>query len=370
MKNNSNNKATEKNNPQKLELYSKDYFENYPKMVKNNQDILQPNNNLVAAKTRQATFFAEIIAKNEEISKLNSKLAKVNARLDEIMAQNESKDKEINEVNARSANLIARRELQVLKIRELNRELQYEIEVRQKTEQKLKRSNDAKDRFLSIIAHDLKNPLISFVDFSTILKEHFESFSKEEIIEMIDDLHTSAQNMQILLENLLEWAKSQTNQLEVNPETYRLKPVFNETLSVCIQHANSKNIQIETKISDDISVWADKNLLSTVIRNLLSNAIKFSESNSKISAYAIPAGNKILVSIKDNGIGISENKMEKLFQVDSKVTSLGTAKERGTGLGLILCKEFVEQNGGVLSVESKSGEGSIFSFTVPAAKMN
>ena len=404
-----NNKPNERNilnsnkeYMQSIDIKYDDSYRNYLEWLNDNQNLIHLNNTLARVNAESATIVADLEEKYDELSLLNSKLAKANVLSAELMAEIEEKNEKLSqsndslaeanahaadlmavvelkdeqiqklnkalaEVNARSANLVARRELQVVSIRELNRELQYEIEVRQKTEENLKKSNEAKDRFFSIIAHDLRNPFISFVNLVTVLKEHAESFTKEEIIELISDLHSSAQNTQILLENLLEWSKTQTNQLEVKPKNYRLLSIFDETMQANKHHANSKNITIKADINEDITIWADKNMISTVLRNLISNAIKFSEKGSNIDIHALELNEKIIITIKDYGIGISQKNMEKLFRLDSKITSHGTDNEKGSGLGLILCKEFIDKNGGEISVESKPGEGSIFSFSVPSA---
>ncbi|NQU86866.1 MAG: hypothetical protein HQ541_14010 [Mariniphaga sp.] len=404
--NGNNTSITNKNLGKGFDNQNDESFKNYQEWLNNNKNLLHLNKNLAKVNVKSATMVAELEDKYEELNLLNSKLAnanalsadlmaeveekneklvqtnnglaKANAHAADLMAVIELKDEEIKklnkslaEVNARSANLVARRELQVVNIRELNTELQYEVEVRQNTEENLKKLNETKDRFFSIIAHDLRNPFISFVNLVTILKEHSESFTKDEIIELIGDLHSSALNTQTLLENLLEWTKTQTDRLEVEPKAYRLKSIFDEIMLVCKHHADSKNITIESKINDEITILADKNMICTVMRNLLSNSIKFSEKESKINVLATDINNKIIISVKDNGIGISQKNMEKLFRLDSKITSHGTDNEKGSGLGLILCKEFIEKNGGKISVESKPGEGSIFTFSVPSvAKRN
>jgi signal transduction histidine kinase len=294
---------------------------------------------------------------------VNELLKIIRQKTDEILYLN----KTLSEVNTRSATLLVSRELQVSELKEINRELRYEILAMNQVEEALKKSNETKDRFFSIIAHDLRNPITAIVGLLSLIKEEADSFSKEEIIELVRDLHSNAENTQNLLENLLDWSKSQTGRLQVVPEICKLYPLIDETIVACENHATLKSISIQTDVDKNIMIRADKNMISTVIRNLLSNAIKFSNYGGNISIFSTEDNGLVKLSIRDRGIGISLNNLKKLFKLENKISSLGTANEKGSGLGLILCKEFVEKNGGELSVESIPGEGSTFSFTMQSA---
>ena len=391
---------TKKNMSFDFVFNNEDFISELKDRLKNNQFILQSDERLLRLRDLLANQAAELEIKNKKIAELDKKLkesknntseisdeinkknqilSEFKINLEKARSQNEElikaihlKDKEIvklhdtlTEIKAGNANLVARRELQMVKIKELNRELQYEIEIREKTEASLKKSNEAKDRFFSIIAHDLRNPFISIVNLVSILQEHAESFSKEELIELIGDLYTSAQSTQNLLENLLDWSKTQTNIIEVEPNFYQLKSIFDETMQVYKNHAEAKELAISIDIDSKTFVWVDKNMISTVIRNLLSNAIKFSHKNGKILINSKEVNDYAIIYIKDNGIGINPKNMDRLFRLDSKISLRGTSNEKGSGLGLILCKEFVEKNGGEIGVESKFGAGCTFSFTIP-----
>lgn len=241
-------------------------------------------------------------------------------------------------------------------------------EIKEKN-QKLNDANVTKDKFFSIIAHDLKGPLNSLTSFSNLLINHTSSLSQEEIQLVAKDLDKSVRNLFNLLDNLLEWSRSQTGILGYYPENLNLTEIVNNTFHLLKVSAVNKNISLETSISDHILVLADKNATTTVIRNLISNSIKFTKPGGKIEVGAVEGKDSIHIMIKDNGVGMSAEVMDKIFRIDKKHSSQGTSNEKGTGLGLILCKEFVEKNGGKLSVESKENVGTIFKVTLPKAEM-
>ncbi len=233
---------------------------------------------------------------------------------------------------------------------------------------KLEELNATKDKFFSIISHDLKGPLNSLTSFSSLLINHTAHLSKEEIQMLAKDLDKSVKGLFSLLENLLEWSRSQSGNIELKPESLDLNDLINQSKHLLSKTAESKNIEIQTTEYYNISVHADRNSVSTVIRNLMSNALKFTPEGGQVRIEATESSNMVMISVHDNGVGMSEEVMDKLFRIDKKHTTKGTANEKGTGLGLILCKEFVEKNGGTIAVESREGEGSIFSFTLPKAR--
>lgn len=225
--------------------------------------------------------------------------------------------------------------------------------------------NNAKDKFFSIIAHDLKNPFNALLGFSETLIHKYNDLSREQIYTYIDIINKSATSLYQLLENLLEWSKSQTGNINYIPEKFQVKEVADREIFNLIPAANRKNISIQTEISPNITAFADKNIISAVIRNLLNNAIKFTFYDGTILISARETRKKVEVSVSDNGVGISKVAKKKLFSLDYNVTTTGTNDEKGTGLGLLLCKEFVEKSGGTLWVDSKPGKGSTFTFTIP-----
>jgi signal transduction histidine kinase len=234
----------------------------------------------------------------------------------------------------------------------------------------LQELNATKDKFFSIISHDLKGPLNSLTSFSGLLINHLDSLSKEEIQMLAKDLDKSVKNLFALLENLLEWSRSQTGNIEFKPETFSISRILEDNKSLLHAQAQHKNINIQYAAEQDVLVQAHKNSVTTVVRNLISNAIKFTPPGGTITLNAISRDNEVVVSIADNGVGMSQEIIAKLFRIDTKYTTKGTAEEKGTGLGLILCKEFIEKNGGRIWVESEPGRGSVFYFTLPLSTVN
>jgi signal transduction histidine kinase len=233
------------------------------------------------------------------------------------------------------------------------------------SEHELRLTNAAKNKFFSIIAHDLKNPLHSVMGYSYLLSKDFDRFSDDERRKFATDINQSTNNIFRLLQNLLEWSRSQTGQLVVIPQEIKLSQIVKNATNVLHPLAENKNIKIENQIDQELTVYADPQMIETVIRNLVSNAIKFTPENGLIEISARQTGELIEFCVKDSGIGISEEDAKNLFQIDSKVKRKGTNDEDGSGLGLILCKEFVDRNHGKIWVESTFPKGSSFFFTVP-----
>lgn len=225
--------------------------------------------------------------------------------------------------------------------------------------------NATKDKFFSIISHDLKGPLNSLTSFSGLLMNHTSSLSTEEIQMLAKDLDKSLKNLFALLENLLQWSRSQTGNIEFTAEEFDLTEMLNENKKLLDKQAENKKIDIEVKNTKPIKVKAHLNSITTVIRNLLSNAIKFTDEGGQIKMGVVVESNQYVVKIADNGVGMPKDVASKIFRIDTKHSTQGTAKEKGTGLGLILCKEFVEKNGGKIWVKSEEGKGTIFSFSLP-----
>jgi len=224
--------------------------------------------------------------------------------------------------------------------------------------------NSTKDRFFSIIAHDLRNPFHTVKGFSEILLNDLEKLEPEKIKKYIQFIFNSSTNGSNLLENLLQWSRSQTGSIPFNPAKLNLFELTEEIIKLLEANAHKKNIKIEQLIEPEIVVFADQNMLMTVFRNLISNAIKFTGENGKITLQSHIQDQQIEVSITDSGIGIPCEIIPKLFRIDTNITTKGTSNETGTGLGLILCKEFIEKHKGKIWVESNQNEGSSFKFTL------
>lgn len=229
----------------------------------------------------------------------------------------------------------------------------------------LQELNATKDKFFSIISHDLKGPLNSLTSFSGLLINYFDSLSKEEIQSLAKDLDKSLKNLFALLENLLEWSRSQTGAIEFKAAPFDLSELIQENIELLSAQAGVKEIALEYPSPQPMMVMAHKNSVTTVIRNLISNAIKFTPKNGTITLSATKSNEEALVSIADSGVGMSQEVMNKLFRIDAKHSTKGTADEKGTGLGLVLCKDFIEKNHGNIGVQSEEGKGSTFYFTLP-----
>ncbi|MCX7874842.1 MAG: tetratricopeptide repeat-containing sensor histidine kinase [Melioribacteraceae bacterium] len=234
-----------------------------------------------------------------------------------------------------------------------------------KTSEKLKELNATKDKFFSIIAHDLKNPITSQFGLTSILIEEFHKMTDAEKLEIIKSIDTASKQTYKLLENLLYWARTQTGKLEFNPKKFDINDIIIDTISLLNESAKSKKIKIEYEEKPQNEVFADEEMIKTVLRNLLSNAVKFTNDFGVIKISLNEKSNNQIISISDDGIGIEQNILDKLFKVDSIFSGRGTRGETGTGLGLILCKEFVERNKGKIWVESLIGKGTTFSFSLP-----
>lgn len=235
----------------------------------------------------------------------------------------------------------------------------------------LKTINKTKDKLFAIIAHDLKSPFNTILGMLSLLMEGYDSFDDAKKKEMMSYIDSSSKNLYKLLENLLEWARSQTGSMEFNPKPFVLMDVVAGNIQLTERQAEEKNIKVACTCSEEITVFADKNLLNTVFRNLLSNAMKFTRDGSiTITMTKNIADNCVEVRIIDTGIGIEPERIKNIFSVSSGKTTLGTSGETGTGLGLILCKEFVERNGGKIYIESEFEKGSTFIFTIPLAGSN
>jgi len=242
----------------------------------------------------------------------------------------------------------------------------------QESEQQLKELNASKDKFFSIIAHDLRSPLAGHKGLIDILMTEQDNLDDKTKKSLLKSLQVSSNQLYSLLENLLKWALSQSGALKANPSEIHLKSIYHTVLNQFETSAQLKEIQLEEKLEDDITVFADKQLTDTVLRNLISNAIKFTNHGGKVSVMSEIMNRDgesfCKVSISDNGIGMDDEAVKKLFVTGIRKFSNGTSNEQGNGLGLLLCKEFVQIQGGEIWVESKIGVGSVFSFTLPLLK--
>ncbi len=228
----------------------------------------------------------------------------------------------------------------------------------------LQQLNATKDKFFSIIAHDLKSPFQAFLNLNTFLVRRIDRYSKEEIVELINELGSTADNLFKLLENLLNWSRIQMGKVQLEPNHFPLSQLVDMTIQVLESTAESKKVALINNTPLEGSVFADPNMLSTIFRNLLSNAIKFTPENGTVTITGELIEGGVKYQITDTGVGIAEKDQQKLFRIDVTHTTPGTADEKGTGLGLILCKEMVEKHKGEIWVMSEPGKGTTFYFTL------
>jgi two-component system, sensor histidine kinase and response regulator len=230
--------------------------------------------------------------------------------------------------------------------------------------EEMKDLNATKDKLFSIISHDLKNSFNSTLGISRMLLSDLDKYSTKEIYDNIMLISESSNRAYNLLENLLEWSMAQTGKIQFNPEAIKLTEVAEESIVEITNQANNKNIKIVNEIKNEHRVIADKNMLKIVLRNLLSNAVKYSYDNSNVCIRSEEQDKEIIISVIDHGVGIARENIEHLFRIDSKYSTPGTKNEHGTGLGLILCKEFIEKQGGKVWVKCSENNGCTFNFTL------
>jgi signal transduction histidine kinase len=238
----------------------------------------------------------------------------------------------------------------------------------EKTNKELIKLNAEKDKFFSIIAHDLKSPFIGLLSLTELMADSTEEFSAAEFVEHSKSLNEAARNLYKLLGNLLEWAQVQKGSINFTPKVSDLSKMVSQSIDTIYQRALQKRITIINETGNPQKVFADERMIETVLRNLLSNAVKFTRMDGKVIVKSgQPDNDTIEISVADNGVGIPEKDVGRLFKIEEKVSTQGTDGESSTGLGLLLCKEFIEKHGGKIWVESKKNEGSTFYFSLPKA---
>jgi PAS domain S-box-containing protein len=256
--------------------------------------------------------------------------------------------------------------MRVAAVRDITERKKNEEEIR-RVNMELRNAIAEKDRFFSIIAHDLKSPISGFLSLTKILVENFEELTVKEVNRSLDALYASSVRVYALLENLLEWARVQQGLLTCAPSHFLLKGVVRASLDFTHSVADQKGIVLCDETPDDLVVCIDPPMIGTVLRNIISNALKFSNRGSCVRITARQDEGMATVAVRDEGEGMDQHTLSVLFNLDNKITRLGTEGEASTGLGLILCKEFVEKHGGKIWAESSLGQGTTFYFTLPVA---
>jgi PAS domain S-box-containing protein len=236
------------------------------------------------------------------------------------------------------------------------------------SEARLKELNATKDKLFSIIGHDLQSPLSNIIGFSELIEKGYDHYSDEEIKRYNKIIYQISQSVSGLLENLLTWARSQRNQIKISPKKVEVKMIVDKCYNLLMHNFLQKQIKFLNQVSSETIVFADEEMLTIVIRNLISNAFKFTHREGTVILSSEQQDDTVIISVKDDGTGISPHKIEQLFQTGAHQPNTGTEGETGTGIGLIICRDFIEKNGGEIWVESEHGKGSEFCFSLPFKK--
>ncbi|MBU0561683.1 MAG: PAS domain-containing sensor histidine kinase [Bacteroidetes bacterium] len=248
--------------------------------------------------------------------------------------------------------------------RDASERVKWENEIKLYAEQ-LNQLNKNKDKFFSIISHDLQNPITGLIGYAEILSQEFDTLEKDEIVEYSKSINNAAKDALELLENLMNWSRIQTGTIEFEPKPINVYAVV-DSVSILFNAAlKNKSISLSNFCNPEYSIEADEKMAASLFRNLISNAIKYSNEGSVVSISSQDTGENIFISITDQGIGISPEEQDNLFRIDVCKSTPGTNNEKGTGLGLVLCKEYVNMHNGEIQVTSKPGQGSEFSVILP-----
>jgi PAS domain S-box-containing protein len=302
--------------------------------------------------TPQKKAEQKIIKQSEDLRRYNKVLNESNVLLEERQQQ----------IEEQTAELMAQNDL----LEEKQKYIQDQTSELEKSNEQLLILNATKDRFFSIIAHDLRNPFHAVKGLSEMLMLNYDKIAAEKAKRYIELIYSSSTTGSSLLENLLSWSRSQTGTVSFEPETIDLYDLVRQTFNFLDIEAQRKNIELKRAFEPQTYIFADVNMLQTIFRNLVYNAVKFTLEGGSVTVFCIHKGGENIITVKDTGIGISRESRAKLFDVHTNFSTAGTKHEQGTGLGLILCKEFVERHGGKIWVESEEGKGSEFKFTLPA----
>ncbi len=352
----------------------------FQELLKTSEENLLDRNILYYIFQRQDLLIDTIAHLNGENQKIevimqdaNEKIfwAKISAVLlndDEILCFIEDVDNKKRAEEEQRALLDALR-LSNQKIEQTLQEKDKLIKELEETQKRLQGTISAKDKFFSIISHDLRGPFSGFLGLTDMMAKDMEDLSLRELRKMSQAIYKSANSVYKLLDDLLQWSRLQLGKIPYNPETITLKEIVNNSLYTLRELANNKEINLSIDVPDDFAVYCDRNMITGVIRNLVTNGIKFTHRGGRIKIFINQVeGDFAEIAVEDNGVGIPNEIQDKIFRLDSQVSTKGTEQETGSGLGLILCKEFVEKHGGKMYFNSKENEGTTFFFTLPIAK--
>lgn len=263
------------------------------------------------------------------------------------------------------ARIVVNSENQALMLlRDITLQKEAEAQLKKVTED-LRKANASKDKFFSIIAHDLRTPLIGLIGYAEILSDDIDDLQKEEIKEYASNIVDISRQTIKLLSNLLEWSRLQTGKIQFNPSDLRIRDVVESIFQLLKSNAEHKQIELINSVDKDHIANADENMIYSVLNNLVSNAIKFTRPGGIVEISSETKDDELIISVQDNGVGIEEENLKNLFELDKSFTTPGTENEKGSGLGIILCRDFIKKHGGRVWVESKVNEGTKFYFTLP-----
>lgn len=292
--------------------------------------------------------------------------SRYNQTRQELVLQRIEKERMALEVEREKKQMIEqqKQELQI-QVEQQTQDLKQQNITLEDSKNQLAQLNSVKDKLFSIISHDLRNPLATMQSFLKLITQHHEKLDEEEKKKLVKEAQGSLDYLNELLYNLLQWSKSQMHLLEFKPEILSAKTVIEKNIRLLYLQAHMKQVQINASLDEKMTLFADKEMLDFIIRNLLSNAIKFSHKNSQIEIAVKPIPDAVEISVMDEGVGMSEDTKQQLLQASLSNSRRGTAKERGTGLGLLICKEFIARHGGELAIAQRVPRGSIFKVTLP-----
>jgi signal transduction histidine kinase len=329
------------------------------------KDMKAQRNRLEKIYNKMRTRTIDLFGRMVDLKKAKRTISLQNEQLEtqryEIEHQRQSLEKTYKKFRERTIDLFGK----MVDLKKAKKTIVLQNQELKKQRQKLDEINATKDKFFSIIAHDLKNPIAGFLELTDLLTENYDELSHNESKELISLMNKNSKHLFALLENLLHWSRAQTGNISFSPQLFKLNIAVDETVSLLKMNMESKKVVLINKIPDSLMVKADFNMLNTVLRNLISNAVKFSHPQKTIELGAKETDNHIEVFIKDQGVGVPESDQEKLFSIGHNIARNGTANEKGTGLGLLVCKEFIERHQGEIWLESKENQGTTFYFTLP-----
>ena len=349
-----------------LVLANKELAFQYEEKEKRAGELIIANKELALQNEQKEKRAAELIIANKALAYQNREKEK---RADELVMANKELAFQNQEKEKRAAELIiANKDLAYQN--KLKEKRAIDLVITNKELQQLIQLNKDKDKFFSIITHDLKSPFNSIIGYSEYLIEQISEKNYEKIGEFANIILQSSNRAMDLLMNLMVWAQSQSGKMDFKPKHFNIITLVDEVTLLLNDIAEQKSILIASNLPPVIQVNADKEMISTVLRNLISNAIKFTHPKGKITISAVDKKNELTISVSDTGVGISKEGIDNLFKINEKYSTPGTQNEEGTGLGLILCKEFIEKNNGKIWVESKVGIGTTFYFSLPLSIKN